>query len=95
MAVDDGDPDAEAGVEDQFIALWHAYRFEGGVFAGLGQEAEEHLRDVLESACLSGMAPRGLRVESLPPLLPIAREMAEDRRALIARYRAHSRKWGR
>lgn len=95
LLVDDGDPDAEVGVEEQFIALWHAYDSEHGSFAGLAEASEEHLRDVLESACLSGMAPRQLRVDALPPLLPIARQLAEDRKALIARYRAQARRWDR
>ncbi len=95
LQVDDGDPDAEAGVEDQFIALWNGYRSGYGSFGGLVRESEGHLRDVLEGACMSGMAPKRLRIDSLPPLLPLARELAEDRRALIARYRAHSRRWGR
>ncbi len=94
LQVDDGDPDAEVGVEEQFIALWYAFKSHHGSFAGLAEASEEHLRDVLECACLSGMAPRHLRVESLPPLLPIARELAEDRQALMARYRAQARRWG-
>ena len=93
LDVDDGDPDGEVGVEEQFIALWHAYTAHNGSFAGLTEASEEHLRDVLECACLSGMAPRHLRVGSLPALLPIARELAEDREALRARYRAHARRW--
>ena len=95
LPVDDGDPDAEVGVEEQFIALWHAYAHGGPSFAGDAQASEEHLLDVLESACLSGMAPRALRRDALPPLLPIAAELARERRALIARYRAHSRRFGR
>lgn len=94
LPVDDGDPDGEVGVEEQFIALWHAYESDLGSFAGRAEESEEHLRDVLESACLSGMAPKHLRSGHLPPLLPIARELARDRQALIARYRAHARRWG-
>ena len=94
LQVDDGDPDGEVGVEEQFVALWHEYTSDRGSFAGLAEASEEHLRDVLECACLSGMAPRQLRLDSLPPLLPIARELAEDRQGLIARYRAHSRRWG-
>ena len=31
----------------------------------------------------------------LPPLLPIAADLTRDRQALIARYRAHSRRFGR
>ncbi len=92
---DDGDPDAEVGVEEQFVALWHAYAFGGPSFAGDAQASEEHLVDVLESACLRGMAPRQLKRDALPPLLPIAAELARDRRALIARYRAHARRFGR
>ncbi len=95
LQVDGGDPDAEVGVEEQFIALWHAYAHGGPSFAGDAQAGEEHLLDVLASACLSGMAPRGLKRAELPPLLPIAAELARDRRALIARYRAHSRRFGR
>ena len=95
LQIDDGDPDGEVGVEEQFVALWYAYNSDCGSFAGLAEASEEHLRDVLECACLSGMAPRRLRVDSLPPLLPIARELAEERQALIARYRAKSRRWGR
>ncbi len=95
LQVDDGDPDAEAGVEEQFVALWYGYTSPCGSFGGLAEASEGHLRDVLESACLRGMAPRGLRLDDLPPLLPIARELAQHRRALIARYRAHSRRWGR
>ncbi len=49
----------------------------------------------MESACLSGMAPRYLKSDVLPPLLPIAAEPARDRQALTARYRAHSRRFGR
>ncbi|MCP3961627.1 MAG: hypothetical protein GY719_27620 [bacterium] len=95
LQVDDGDPDAEVGVEEQFIALWHAFNSDHGSFAGLAEASQEHLRDVLECACLRGMAPRHLRVDALPALLPIARELAEDRQALIARYRAQARRWGR
>ena len=95
LPVDDGDPDAEVGVEEQFIALWHAFNSAHGSFAGLADASEEHLRDVLECACMSGMAPKQLRVDSLPPLLPIARQLAEDRQALITRYRAHARRSGR
>ena len=92
LQVDDGDPDGEVGVEEQFVALWHAYTSRCGSFAGLAQASEEHLRDVLESACLSGMAPKDLRRNDLPPLLPIARELASDRQALIERYRAHAQR---
>ena len=92
---DDGDPDAEVGVEEQFVALWHAYCSGNGSFGGCLEASEGHLLDVLQSACLSGMAPKGLRVDSLPPLLPIARDLARERRALVARYRAHSRRLGR
>ncbi len=92
---DDGDPDAEAGVEEQFVALWQAYTDGGVSFAGERQASEAHLLEVLESACLSGMAPHHLKRDALSPLLPIAAELARDRRTLIARYRAHSRRFGR
>ncbi len=95
LPVDDGDPDGEVGVEEQFVALWYAYSNGGPSFAGDRRASEEHLLDVLRSACLRGMAPRDLRVEALPPLLPIAAELARQRQALIARYRAHSRRPGR
>ncbi len=95
LQVDDGDPDGEAGVEEQFVRLWYAYVDDDPSFGGDAQASEEHLLDVLESACLRGMAPRGLQRDALPPLLPIAAELAGDRRALIARYRAHSRVFGR
>lgn len=95
LQVDDGDPDAEVGIEEQFIALWYAYSNGGPSFAGDWQASEEHLLDVLQSACLRGMAPRDLRLGSLPPLLPIAAELARQRQALIGRYRAHSRRFGR
>ena len=95
LEVDDGDPDGEVGIEEQFVALWHAYTQGGPSFAGDAKASEGHLLDVLESACLRGMAPRYLKRDALPPLLPIAAELARDRQALIARYRAHSRKFGR
>ncbi len=88
LQVDDGDPDAEVGVEEQFIALWYAYANGGPSFAGDARASEEHLLDVLESACLRGMTPRYLKRDTVPPLLPVAAELARDRRALIARYRA-------
>jgi hypothetical protein len=95
MQVDDGDPDAEVGVEEQFVALWHAYSNGGPSFAGDRQPSEAHLLDVLQGACLRGMAPCGLRLGALPPLLPIAAELARQRQTLIGRYRAHSRRFGR
>ncbi len=95
LQVDDGVPDGEVGVEEQFVALWCAYTCGGPSFAGDAQASEEHLLDVLESACLSGMAPHYLKRDALPPLLPIAAELARDRQALIARYRTHSRRFGR
>lgn len=95
LQIDDGDPDGEVGIEEQFIALWYAYNNGGPSFAGDQQASEEHLLDVLRAACLRGMAPRDLRVDALPPLLPIAAELARQRQALIARYRAHSRRFGR
>ncbi len=95
LQVDDGDPDGEVGVEEQFVALWYAYARAGPSFAGDAQASEGHLLDVLESACLRGMAPRHLKRDALPPLLPIAAELARARQALIARYRAHSRRFGR
>ncbi len=95
LQVDDGDPDGEVGIEEQFIALWYAFSNGGPSFAGDQQASEVHLLDVLQSACLPGMAPRDLRLEALPPLLPIAAELARERSALIARYRAHSRRFGR
>ena len=95
LPVDDGDPDAEAGVEEQFIALWYAYNNGGLSFAGDREASEAHLLDVLQSACLRGMAPRRLKVGALPPLLPIAAELARQRRALVGRYRARSRRFGR
>ena len=93
LQVDDGDPDGEAGVEEQFVALWHAYNSDRWSFIGSAEAGEMHLRDVLEGACLPGMAPKRLR-SALPPLLPIAQELARDRQALIARYRAHAQRWG-
>ncbi len=95
LEVDDGDPDGEVGVEEQFVALWYAYAHGGPSFAGDARASEEHLLDVLESACFRGMAPRDLKRDVLPPLLPIAAQLARDRQALIARYRAHSRRFGR
>ncbi len=95
LLADDGDPDGEVGVEEQFVALWHAYTSGGLSFRGDAQASEMHLLDVLQGACFGGMTPARLRLESLPPLLPIARELALARQALIARYRAHSRRWGR
>ncbi len=95
LPVDDGDPDGEVGVEEQFVALWYAYSNGGPSFAGDRQASEEYLLDVLQGACLSGMAPRDLRLEALPPLLPIAAELARERLALISRYRAQSRRFGR
>ena len=95
LEVDDGDPDGEVGVEEQFVALWHAHSNGGPSFAGDTEASEGYLADVLESACLTGMAPRGLKRDALPPLLPIAAELARDRRALISRYRSHSRRFGR
>ena len=56
LQVDDGDPDGEVGVEEQFVALWHQFTSDRGSFAGLAEASEEHLRDVLECACMSGMA---------------------------------------
>ncbi len=95
LEVDDGDPDGEVGVEEQFIALWYAYASGGPSFAGDAQASEEHLLRVLENACLRGMAPRDLKRDALPPLLPIAAQLARERQALIARFRAHSRRFGR
>ncbi len=95
LQVDDGDPDAEAGVEEQFVRLWYAYVDDDPSFGGDARASEEHLLDVLESACLSGMAPHHLKHDALPPLLPVAAELARDRQALIDRYRAHSRRFGR
>ncbi len=95
LRVDDGDPDGEVGIEEQFIALWYAYNNGGPSFAGDQQASEGHLLDVLQCACLRGMAPRNLQLGALPPLLPIAAELARERSAFIARYRAHSRRFGR
>ncbi len=94
LLADDGSPDGEVGVEEQFVALWHAYVSGSPSFGGDVQNCEMHLLDVLQGACLGGMSPGRLRVDSLPSLLPIARELALARQALIARYRAHSRRWG-
>ncbi len=95
LPVDAGDTDGEVGVEEQFVALWHAYTSGGLSFRGDAQASEMHLLDVLQGACFGGMTPARLRLESLQPLLPIARELALARQALIARYRAHSRRWSR
>ncbi len=95
LQVDDGDLDGEAGVGEQFVRLWYAYVDDDPSFGGDAQASDEHLLDVLESACLSGMAPHHLKRDALPPLLPIAAELARDRQALIARNRAHSRRFGR
>ncbi len=95
LPVDDGDPDGEVGVEEQFVALWYAYTSGNPSFGGDVQSCEMHLLDVLQGACLGGMSPRGLKRAELPPLLPIAAQLARDRQALIARYHAHSRRFGR
>ncbi len=95
IEADDGDPDGEVGVEEQYVALWYAYCNGGPSFAGDAEASEGHLRDVLKCACMNGMAPHGLKLNALPALLPIAAELARGRRALIARYRADSRRFAR
>ena len=90
----DADPyvDDEAGVEEQFVAVYSRYVDSRDICFGNDPETcEDTLRDVLQGACMRGMAPHGLRIPPGTRLLPLAKELYEARRRLIARYRAAAR----
>ncbi len=83
-----GSVDDEAGVEEQFIYFYRCYLdAEHPSFGNRPETCEAALRDVLESACLRGMAPRGLRIPPGTQLLPVARQLHQDRLRLTGRYR--------
>ena len=93
-SVVDADPfvDDEAGVEDQFVAVYARYLDPRDPSFGNDPEAcEENLHDVLRCACMGGMTPRRLRIPRGARLLPLARALYNDRRRLIARCLAARR----